>query len=88
MAGKDKVDEQARVDSFGPVGEAGENVKPERTKSIEEITKEIDEAKKAALDSDGLPRLNDDGLRIGLDGENPVSNENPDPRVVRGVRLF
>lgn len=30
-------------------------------------------------------KFTDDGLTIGLDGKNPVSNENPDPLAVRGT---
>ena len=31
-------------------------------------------------------KFTEDGLVVGLDGENPVSNENPDPLAVRGAR--
>jgi hypothetical protein len=28
-------------------------------------------------------KTTDDGLVLGIDGKNPVSNENPDPRCIR-----
>lgn len=49
---------------------------------------ETKDAVKAALDSDGNVKTDDEDRIIGLDGENPVSNENPDPRVVRGIRFL
>lgn len=35
--------------------------------------------------AEGEAKFTKDGLRIGVDGVNPVSNENPDPRVIDGV---
>ena len=48
--------------------------------SVDETEKAVDKA----TGKDGVAKLTDDGQIIGLDGKNPVSNENPDPRTIHG----
>lgn len=62
--------------------EAQAKVAEARVKTAEE---QVEAAKKASLTKDGKNKTTDDGRVIGLDGENPVSNTNPDPRAVRGT---
>jgi hypothetical protein len=66
-------------------GNGAEVKKAELTK-LSVATDEMKAAVEAATDENGFPKVDDEGRLIGIDGENPVSNENPDPRVLRGVR--
>jgi hypothetical protein len=54
----------------------------------EETAEAVEKLKKAGINEDGLPNTNDRGQFIGLDGKGPVSNTNPDPRVVRDTRFL
>lgn len=47
-----------------------------------DVMKAVEKALKAGVKTD------DDGLIIGVDGKNPVSNVNPDARTVQGTRPF
>lgn len=66
--------------------EAKERAAVETQRETAEESVEI--LKKGALNKDGSNKTTSDGLVVGLDGKNPVSNENPDPRAVRGARFL
>jgi hypothetical protein len=54
------------------------------TVEVFDTADQVDKAVEKALK--GGVKTNDDGQIIGVDGKNPVSNVNPNPRAVIGTR--